>query len=1315
MNNELKITATANIQQANANLNNLKKTLSGTGNEVTRVGNIFDKQGNLISKTISSVEKKGNKLIRTIQRIDGNGQLRGLSQSVTDVKNETEKASNSFANLREVIKSAFSATAIISLAKNISNFTTKAIDYSESLNLFNVVFKNIEKNGETTFSTVGKQATSFQEKLEKNFGANRTESMYFQGLYQSMAESQGIADKYANIMSENSTKLTYDLSSLFNQNQEDTAEALRAGIFAGQTKPLRSYGLDITEASLQKTLDGLKATNSELSNLEIRDMSQAEKQILRYLTVLDQASVAHGDFANTIESPANQLKVFTNQINMLGVALGNLLLAPLQKFLTFANTIVIVVKQVAQAIASLFGIKTKDYNTGIASAGAVTDDFGDSLATAGDNAGKTAKKLKELKRETLGFDQINNINEQKDNDTGSGSGSGGGSVGGINQALLDALKGYDNGLDKVRLKAQQIADQIMRWLGFTYDAEEGVWKLGSAYDNLIKSCKNLGKALDVLGKYSFDNLINFYNNFLKPVAKWTLGKGLPEFVDITANGIMKTNWANLNSKLNGFYKALAPFTIHIGEGLLWFYKEVLVPLESFTIGKTVPEFVDMLANALDILNNTIEVMSPTVDFLWNSFLKPIASWTGGAIVGTLQSFNAVLDLISKNKVASTITALSTAFVLAKNNGGLLNTVLGMLPKSLQILFADGNKVTEILGDSKPTGLTKILLKLKPAISNLFNPVSKLVSSIKNASTQSGKFTTKLDAMILKEVNGEKQTKNLKTAFENLSKKIKDNGGVINTLKTSFSNLVSKLKDVPKHISDLSTKLSNGLKTWSNTTSSIDKFKTSLLGIGGAVASLSGLSTAMSDIATNGANLGNVSASVASGLGSIASGAMIGTSILPGWGTAIGACAGAIGSLVVGIQSYSEASGGLNEFIEANKLELEALNERINQVNTSYQERVTSIQNSMEANLLEISNSQELANELFSLVDVNGKVKAGYEDRVNIILTQLNSAFGTEFELINGAIYNNGQLINSYGEVKSQIGKVIEQKKAEIVLNAYAEEYQAAIQRQIQAEDTYNKTLETTNEKLEKILKSNDSQREKEEKLKGIKQELKTAEENYQKAVDTTSTKKKKYNDAYTLYAKNDIDSLKKLTDETNTSSNKTTKKLEENNNKLMKKLQTEISTTEEKTNTYTETLKKLGNKKFTVQFGMDDSKFRSKYNSLIDDIQKSNKRAETKLICPEKIAYANGGFPEEGPFYMNRGEIAGKFSNGKSVVANNQQITDGIKYAVKEGMAEVMQAYGGTSNVQVDVRADKGFIVETAIDGINDIYDRTGESPVRVF
>lgn len=54
---------------------------------------------------------------------------------------------------------------------------------------------------------------------------------------------------------------------------------------------------------------------------------------------------------------------------------------------------------------------------------------------------------------------------------------------------------------------------------------------------------------------------------------------------------------------------------------------------------------------------------------------------------------------------------------------------------------------------------------------------------------------------------------------------------------------------------------------------------------------------------------------------------------------------------------------------------------------------------------------------------------------------------------------------------------------------------------------------------------------------------------------------------------------------------------------------------------------------------------------------------------------ASGGiFPrgEDGMAFINHNELVGKFSNGRNVVANNQQITEGIKQAVMEGMAQVM-------------------------------------------
>lgn len=78
-----------------------------------------------------------------------------------------------------------------------------------------------------------------------------------------------------------------------------------------------------------------------------------------------------------------------------------------------------------------------------------------------------------------------------------------------------------------------------------------------------------------------------------------------------------------------------------------------------------------------------------------------------------------------------------------------------------------------------------------------------------------------------------------------------------------------------------------------------------------------------------------------------------------------------------------------------------------------------------------------------------------------------------------------------------------------------------------------------------------------------------------------------------------------------------------------------------------------------------------------------------KISYPKGFeTYAKGGFPEEGPFMMNRGEIAGKFSNGKGVVANNQQITTGIANAVGPAVYKAVvsaMAMGSDNNGNVTV------------------------------
>lgn len=66
-------------------------------------------------------------------------------------------------------------------------------------------------------------------------------------------------------------------------------------------------------------------------------------------------------------------------------------------------------------------------------------------------------------------------------------------------------------------------------------------------------------------------------------------------------------------------------------------------------------------------------------------------------------------------------------------------------------------------------------------------------------------------------------------------------------------------------------------------------------------------------------------------------------------------------------------------------------------------------------------------------------------------------------------------------------------------------------------------------------------------------------------------------------------------------------------------------------------------------------------------------------------AFATGGFIEDGLFTMNRGEMAGTFNDGTSVVANNNQIADGIAQALYPILAKVVQGGNkGGGNVYID-------------------------------
>ena len=146
-------------------------------------------------------------------------------------------------------------------------------------------------------------------------------------------------------------------------------------------------------------------------------------------------------------------------------------------------------------------------------------------------------------------------------------------------------------------------------------------------------------------------------------------------------------------------------------------------------------------------------------------------------------------------------------------------------------------------------------------------------------------------------------------------------------------------------------------------------------------------------------------------------------------TAIGTIAGAILYLS---QQQTDAQKSAEELAKEMANQKQSLEE--------YNQKT---QETLDANLSHIDSVESLKDELETLVDENGKVKKGYESRVDFILNELNSALGTEYDL-------NGDVIDSYKELQDEIDELIEKKRAQILLESYEEDYKNAIENQTNA-------------------------------------------------------------------------------------------------------------------------------------------------------------------------------------------------------------------------------------------------------------------------
>ena len=372
------------------------------------------------------------------------GQLKNQLNGLDKAANKTQAAFSGLGRMLKTLATVYAGRALFNVGKESLAMANEVV---ESENLFKESMGNMSK-----------AAREWSDSLRDTLGLNAYTLRKNAGTMNVMLQSMGIGEKKAYDMSIALTELSEDMASFYNLNPQDMYAKLQSGM-TGQSMPLKQIGILIDDHTLKQyaAAAGIKTTSGELT--------QQEKVLARYASIMAQTSASQGDLARTIDSPANQLRVLENTVDQAKVALGRAaqtiqatLMPTLNRLASFALTAAQAIAYLAGGIGGLSGrniaaeLTTKKGAKATENLASKLKDAADGYKKAGGAARKAAK---DANVGLKGFDEINKITEEQ---AKSGGGGGGG---GLDEfPPLEGANEFLDGVETISEKVRELAEKI---------------------------------------------------------------------------------------------------------------------------------------------------------------------------------------------------------------------------------------------------------------------------------------------------------------------------------------------------------------------------------------------------------------------------------------------------------------------------------------------------------------------------------------------------------------------------------------------------------------------------------------------------------------------------------------------------------------------------------------------------------------------------------------------------------------------------------------------------------------------------------------
>lgn len=485
----------------------ISSALTPLASQLDKVGNAFAKLPPQLSKVVTQANR------------------------VTAANEKQRKSYLSLSNqMNGFMRNMAKLVSLKAIAEYLGNAVAKFNDFYEAANMFGVSMGNMTN-----------EASGFIDKMEQLLGIDPSEAMNAMANIYSMTKSFGLAKEQAYTLSKSLTQLGYDLSSLKNIPISEAFTKIRSAM-AGELEPMLQLGVDISQARLQQELLALGF------NKQVSTLSQADKATLRYIAILKQTTDAQGDFARTLSSPANMIRVLKAQLSGLARDIGSLLYPALKSILPPLIAAVELIREFVQWVAKLMGVKVvlTDFAKSADSVGSI----GDAMDETTDSTKKAAKALKDY---TMGFDELNIIDPtQGSSDSGAGAGAAGNILGDVDLSGYDMFKQYNEEFAK-QIDAIKQKIKAMLPLIATVATALAAWKLTNLITDIVDAISKMnalksivlglgvftvGIVLEITGiKDAIENGVNGKNfaeivlgALIGTTGAAILGKGIAQFI-----------------------------------------------------------------------------------------------------------------------------------------------------------------------------------------------------------------------------------------------------------------------------------------------------------------------------------------------------------------------------------------------------------------------------------------------------------------------------------------------------------------------------------------------------------------------------------------------------------------------------------------------------------------------------------------------------------------------------------------------------------------------------------------------------------------